>query len=99
MHEETQTARAMQRSIKENLTRLEQAIETYRARVHLAAAREGERTRLATLGEIEVSVLTLVRCAAEIGAIQPFQDQHGRWHSTVEGRLGSHAVRDDPSMP
>ena len=52
MHEETQTAREMQRSIKENLTRLEQAIETYRARVHLAAAREGERTRLATLGEI-----------------------------------------------
>ena len=61
MHEDAQTARAMQRSINENLTRLEQTIETYRAQVHLAAAREGERTRLATLGEIEVSVLTLAR--------------------------------------
>ena len=99
MHEDAQTARAMQRSINENLTRLEQTIETYRAQVHLAAAREGERTRLATLGEIEVSVLTLARCAADVGAIQPFQDQHGRWHGAVEGRLGSHAVRDDPSIP
>ena len=96
MHEDAQTARAMQRSINENLTRLEQTIETYREQVHLAAAREGERTRLATLGEIEVAVLTLARRAAEVGAIQPFQDQHGRWHGAVEGRLGSHAVRDDP---
>ena len=30
MHEHAQTARAMQRSIKENLTRVEQAIETCR---------------------------------------------------------------------
>ena len=32
MHEDAQTARAMQRSINENLTRLEQTIETYRGR-------------------------------------------------------------------
>ena len=64
MREHAQTARAMQRSIKENLTRVEQAIETCRTQVHVAAALEGELTRLATLGEIEVSVLTLARCAA-----------------------------------
>ena len=39
MHEDAQTARAMQRSINENLTRLGQAIETSREQVHLAAAR------------------------------------------------------------
>ena len=89
----------MQRSINENLTRLEQTIETYRAQVHLAAAREGERTRLATLGEIEVSSSRSPGARADVGAIQPFQDQHGRWHGAVEGRLGSHAVRDDPSIP
>ena len=80
MHEHAQTARAMQRSIKENLTRVEQAIETCRAQVHLAVALEDDLTRLATLGEIEVSVLTLARCAAEVGVIQPFQDWHGHWH-------------------
>ena len=70
----------MQRSIKENLTRVEQAIETCRAQIHLAAALEGELSRLAKLGEIEVSVLTLARRATEVCAIQPFQDRHGRWH-------------------
>ena len=57
-----------------------QAIETCRAQIHLAAALEGELSRLAKLGEIEVSVLTLARRAAEVCAIQPFQDRHGRWH-------------------
>ena len=65
------------------LTRVEQAIETCRAQVHLAAALEGEFPRLAKLGEIEMSVLTLAR-AAEVGAIQPFQDRHGRWHGDRE---------------
>ena len=51
----------------------------HREQVHLATEREGELTRLATLVEIEVSVLTLAGCAAEVGAIQPFQDRHGRW--------------------
>ena len=44
MHEHAQTARAMQRSIKENLTRVQQASETCRAQVHLATALEGELT-------------------------------------------------------
>ena len=84
LDEHAKTARAMQRSIKENLTRVEQAIETYREQVHMAAELEGELTRLATLVEIEMSVLTLAGCAAGGGAIQPFQDRHGRWHSGRE---------------
>ena len=63
---------------------MEQAIETCRAQVHLAAALEGEFPRLAKLGEIEMSVLTLARRAAEVGAIQPFQDRHGRGHGGRE---------------
>ena len=58
----------------------------------MAAELEGELTRLATLVEIEMSVLTLAGCAAGGGAIQPFQDRHGRWHS---GREPS----PDPAAP
>ena len=83
MHEHAQTARDAAQH-QRDLTRVEQAIETCRTQVHLAAALEGELTRLATLGEIDVSVLTLARCAAEGGVIQPFQDRHGRWHGGRE---------------
>ena len=47
LDEHAKTGSAMQRSIKENPTRVEQAIETYREQIHLAAEREGELTRLA----------------------------------------------------
>ena len=80
MSEHAQTARAMQRSIKENLARLEQAIETCREQVRLATALDGELARLAPLGTLEVSVLALAGCAAEVGAMPPFHDRHGRWH-------------------
>ena len=77
MHEHTQTARAMQRSIKEHLVRVEQAIDAYREQAQLAAALEGEQAQMARLGALEVSVLALARCAAEVGAILAFQDPHG----------------------
>ena len=84
MHEHAQTARAMQRSIKEHLVRVEQAIDACREQAQLAAALEGEQAQIATLGALEVSVLALAQCAAEVGAIPPFQDPHDRWHGRRE---------------
>ena len=55
MHAHAQTARAVRRSIKERLARVEQAVEACWEQILLATALEGELARPAKLGELDAS--------------------------------------------